>query len=66
MSSRAEARRATDDIIGDEDTTPAEIAIARHRLDLERTAETFAADPVAIELPARRRLAKHSFAEVDA
>ena len=49
-------------IIGDEDTTPAEIAIARHRLNLDGAA----ADPVAIELPARRRLAKHSFVEVDA
>jgi len=49
-------------IIGDEDTTPDQIATARHRLDLNNTA----ADPVAIELPARRRLAKHSFAEVNA
>jgi len=59
-------------IIGDEDTTPAEIAIARHRLNLDGAAADPVATPVpeaklsGIELPAHRRLAKHSFVEVDA
>jgi hypothetical protein len=43
-------------IIGDEDTTPAEIATARRRLDLDATPNLDPADHFTMELPARRRL----------
>ena len=47
-------------IIGDEDTTPAEIATARRRLDLDATPNGDPADHFTMELPARRRLEKIS------
>ena len=42
-------------IIGDEDTTPAEIATARRRLNLDATPNGDPADHFTMELPARRR-----------
>ena len=44
-------------IIGDQDTTPDQIAIARHRLDLDSaTNDPVAVETLSTEIPTRRRI----------